>query len=209
MDGYIARLDAICELADQYDAIVHLTTVMRPVFLETNGRGTHEYRGVMDRIDLTTGTLGKAMGGASGGYTSGRKELIELLRQRSRPYLFSNSLAPPIVTASLKALEIVRRSAELRARLRQNTQRFRERMQSHGFDILPGEHPIVPVMLYDARRAAEMADRLLQKGVYVVGFSYPVVPQDQARIRTQMSAAHTEADIDFAVEAFAEVMREL
>jgi glycine C-acetyltransferase len=208
MDGYIARLDAICDLADQYQAIVHFDDCHATGFLGADGRGTHEYRGVMDRVDLTTGTLGKAMGGASGGYTSGRKELIELLRQRSRPYLFSNSLAPPIVTASLKALEIVSRGGELRESLRQNTQRFRQGMQQQGFDILPGDHPIVPVMLYDARRAAEMADRLLQQGVYVVGFSYPVVPQNQARIRTQMSAAHTPADIDFAVQAFAEVKRE-
>ncbi len=209
MDGYIARLDAICELADRYGAIVHFDDCHATGFLGAEGRGTHEFRGVIDRIDLTTGTLGKAMGGASGGYTSGRKELIELLRQRSRPYLFSNSLAPPIVTASLRALEIVKRSTDLRERLQQNTQRFRQGMQAHGFDLLPGEHPIVPVMLYDARRAAEMAERLLQKGVYVVGFSYPVVPQNQARIRTQISAAHTEADIDFAVEAFAAVMKEL
>jgi glycine C-acetyltransferase len=208
MDGYIARLDAICDLADQYQAIVHFDDCHATGFLGTEGRGTHEYRGVMDRVDLTTGTLGKAMGGASGGYTSGRKELIELLRQRSRPYLFSNSLAPPIVTASIKALEIVSRGGELRESLRQNTQRFRQGMQQQGFDILPGDHPIVPVMLYDARRAAAMADRLLQKGVYVVGFSYPVVPQNQARIRTQMSAAHTPEDIDFAVRAFAEVKRE-
>ncbi len=209
MDGYIARLDAVCELADKYGAMVHFDDCHATGFLGQNGRGTHEYRGVVDRIDLTTGTLGKAMGGASGGYTSGRKELIELLRQRSRPYLFSNTLAPPIVTASLKALEIVRRSSELRERLEQNTQRFRQGMQQHGFDLLPGEHPIVPVMLYDARRAAEMAERLLRKGVYVIGFSYPVVPKDQARIRTQMSAAHTPEDIDFAVQAFGEVKHEM
>ena len=209
MDGYIARLDAVCELADQFQAIVHFDDCHATGFLGAGGRGTHEFRGVMDRVDLTTGTLGKAMGGASGGYTSGRKELIEWLRQRSRPYLFSNSLAPSIVTASLKALEIVRRSSELRERLQQNTLRFREGMQQQGFEILPGEHPIVPVMLHDARRAAEMADRLLQKGVYVVGFSYPVVPQHQARIRTQMSAAHTLEDVDFALRAFADVKRQM
>lgn len=209
MDGHIARLDAICELADKYQALVHFDDCHATGFLGARGRGTHEYRGVLGRIDLTTGTLGKAMGGASGGYTSGRRELIDWLRQRSRPYLFSNSLAPPIVTASLKALEIVNRSDDLRQRLQQNTQRFRQGMQRAGFEILSGEHPIVPVMLYDARRAAEMADRLLHQGIYVVSFSYPVVPQHQARIRTQMSAAHTAEDIDFALQAFAEVQREM
>ncbi|MCA9200290.1 MAG: glycine C-acetyltransferase, partial [Planctomycetales bacterium] len=176
MDGYIAKLDQVCELADKYGAIVHFDDCHATGFMGKTGRGTHEHCGVLGRIDLTTGTLGKAMGGASGGYTSGRKEFIELLRQRSRPYLFSNSVAPLIVGASLKAIEIASRSTELRDRLMANTQFFRHAMKEAGFDILEGEHPIVPVMLYDAKLAANMADRLLAKGIYVVGFSYPVVP---------------------------------
>ncbi|MCA9201187.1 MAG: glycine C-acetyltransferase [Planctomycetales bacterium] len=202
MDGYIAKLDQICELADKHGALVHFDDCHATGFMGKTGRGTHEHCGVLGRIDLTTGTLGKAMGGASGGYTSGRKEFIDLLRQRSRPYLFSNSVAPPIVGASLKALEIVSRSTELRDRLMANTQFFRHAMTEAGFEILPGEHPIVPVMLYDAKLAANMADRLLAKGIYVVGFSYPVVPEGKARIRTQISAAHTQDDLETAVAAF-------
>ncbi|MCA9189217.1 MAG: aminotransferase class I/II-fold pyridoxal phosphate-dependent enzyme, partial [Planctomycetales bacterium] len=171
-------------------------------FWGPTGRGTHEYRGVMGRIDLTTGTLGKALGGASGGYTSGRREFIELLRQRSRPYLFSNSVAPPIVGASTKALEIVSRSTELRDGLADNTHLFRDEMTHRGFDIIPGEHPIVPIMLGDAALASSLADRLLQLGVYVIGFSYPVVPLGKARIRVQVSAAHTTDDLLFAAEQF-------
>ncbi|MEZ6115994.1 MAG: glycine C-acetyltransferase [Pirellulaceae bacterium] len=205
MDGYIAKLDQVCELADKYGAIVHFDDCHATGFMGKTGRGTHEHCGVLGRIDLTTGTLGKAMGGASGGYTSGRKEFIDLLRQRSRPYLFSNSVAPPIVGASLKAIEIVSRSTELRDRLMANTQFFRHAMKEAGFDILEGEHPIVPVMLYDAKLAANMADRLLAKGIYVVGFSYPVVPEGKARIRTQISAAHTQDDLEKAVAAFQEV----
>ena len=182
---------------------------MQRVFLGASGRGTHEYCKVMDRIDLTTGTLGKAMGGASGGYTSGRSQFVELLRQRSRPYLFSNSVAPPIVTAALKALELVTRSNDLRQRLANNTQTFRQGMVELGFELLPGEHPIVPIMLYDAHTAAEMADRLLKRGVYVTSFSFPVVPKGKARIRTQLSAAHTSEDIQAALTAFGAVKQEL
>jgi len=209
MDGFIARLDEICQLADEHQAMVHFDDCHATGFLGKTGRGTHEYRGVVERVDLTTGTLGKAMGGASGGYTSGKSELIDLLRQRSRPYLFSNSVAPPIVAASLKVLDLITQSDELRDRLRQNTVRFRQGMAELGFNLLPGEHPIVPVMLHDARVASEMANRLLSHGVYVIGFSYPVVPEGQARIRTQLSAAHTFDDIDTAVAAFAAVKREM
>ena len=209
MDGFIARLDEICELADEYQAMVHFDDCHATGFLGKTGRGTHEYRGVVDRVDLTTGTLGKAMGGASGGYTSGKSELIDLLRQRSRPYLFSNSIAPPIVAASLKVLDLITQSDELRNRLQQNTTRFRQGMTELGFELLPGEHPIVPVMLQDAKVASEMADRLLTHGVYVIGFSYPVVPKGQARIRTQLSAAHTLDDIDTAITAFAAVKSEM
>ena len=209
MDGFIARLDEICELADEYQAMVHFDDCHATGFLGKTGRGTHEYRGVVDRVDLTTGTLGKAMGGASGGYTSGKSELIDLLRQRSRPYLFSNSIAPPIVAASLKVLDLITQSDELRNRLQQNTTRFRQGMTELGFELLPGEHPIVPVMLQDAKVASEMADRLLTHGVYVIGFSYPVVPKGQARIRTQLSAAHTLDDIDTAIAAFAAVKSEM
>lgn len=209
MDGFIARLDEICQLADEHQAMVHFDDCHATGFLGKTGRGTHEYRGVVDRVDLTTGTLGKAMGGASGGYTSGKSELIDLLRQRSRPYLFSNSIAPPIVAASLKVLDLITQSDELRNRLQQNTTRFRQGMTELGFELLPGEHPIVPVMLHDARVASEMADRLLTHGVYVIGFSYPVVPKGQARIRTQLSAAHTFDDIDTAIAAFATVKSEM
>jgi glycine C-acetyltransferase len=209
MDGYIAKLDEICQLADEFQAMVHFDDCHATGFLGKSGRGTHEYRGVADRIDLTTGTLGKALGGASGGYTSGRGELIELLRQRSRPYLFSNSVAPPIVAASLKAIEIVRRDEELRNRLHENTRFFRNALSAGGFNILPGEHPIVPIMIGDAKAAVSFADRALARGIYVIAFSYPVVPHNQARIRTQVSAAHTRQDLEAAVNAFAEVKLEL
>lgn len=209
MDGYLARLDEICDLADRYRAWVHFDDCHATGFVGKTGRGTHEHHGVIERIDITTGTLGKALGGASGGYTSGRKEIIELLRQRSRPYLFSNTLAPAVVGGSLKALEIVRRSTELRDRLEKNTDWFREAMTSSGFDILPGNHPITPIMLGDAKLASQMADRMLELGVYVIGFSYPVVPLGKARIRVQVSAAHTEDDLRFAVEQFQRAGREL
>lgn len=209
MDGYVANLPAICDLADRYDAMVMFDDSHGVGFMGDSGRGTHEYHQVMERVDIITGTLGKALGGASGGYTSGRKEIIELLRQRSRPYLFSNSVAPPIVAASMKVLELLEETTELRLRLRSNTQLFREQMSSHGFQILPGDHPIVPVMLGDATVASRMADLLLTKGVYVVGFSYPVVPQGKARIRVQVSAAHTRDELVFAAEQFAAAKSEL
>ena len=209
MDGYVANLPAICDLADKHDALVMVDDSHAVGFMGRRGRGTHEYHHVMDRIDIITGTLGKALGGASGGYTSGRKEIIELLRQRSRPYLFSNSVAPPIVTASIKALEILEKSTELRDRLESNTQLFRRQMTQRGFNILEGEHPITPIMFGDATLATQMADRMLQKGVYVVGFSYPVVPKDKARIRVQVSAAHTQEDLSFATDIFDTVRREL
>jgi len=209
MDGYVAKLDQICELADKYDALVMIDDCHAAGVIGRTGRGTPEYRGVMGRVDIITGTFGKALGGASGGYTSGRKEIIQMLRQRSRPYLFSNTLAPAIAAGSLKALELLDRSTELVDRLRDNTQYFRERIATTGLTVLPGDHPITPIMLGDAALAQEMAQRLLQKGVYVIGFSYPVVPQGKARIRTQVSAAHTREDLDFAVEKFAEVAREL
>jgi len=209
MDGYIARLDAICDLADRYDAIVMIDDCHSTGFLGQHGKGTHEHCGVMGRVDILTGTLGKALGGASGGYTSGRKEIIEILRQRSRPYLFSNTLAPAIAGASLKVLDMLSSSTELRDRLESNTRFFREGIQKIGLDVLPGEHPIVPVMLGDASLANRMADLLLEKGVYVIGFSYPVVPQGKARIRTQISAAHSQEELEFAVEQFSAVCREL
>ena len=209
MDGFIARLPEICDLAERYQAMVMVDDSHAVGFMGKNGRGTHEHLGVMGRIDILTGTLGKALGGASGGYTSGRKEVIGLLRQRSRPYLFSNSLAPPIVGASLKVLDLVTESGELRERLVRNTKRLRERLTALGFNLLPGEHPIVPVMLGDAALATRMADLLLTKGVYVIGFSYPVVPQGKARIRVQVSAAHTEEDLDFAARMFGESKQEL
>ncbi|MCS7304475.1 MAG: glycine C-acetyltransferase [Thermoguttaceae bacterium] len=209
MDGIIANLPDICELADRYDALVMVDDSHGVGVLGRWGRGTHEYHDVMGRIDVITGTLGKALGGASGGYTSGRREIIEMLRQRSRPYLFSNTVAPPILGAALKALEILRRSTELRDRLAANTRLFREGMIERGFHILPGEHPIVPIMLGDAVLANRMADALLERGVYVIGFSYPVVPQGKARIRVQVSAAHTEDDLYFAMEAFSAVKEEL
>jgi len=209
MDGTIARLPDICELADRHDALVMVDDSHAVGFMGARGRGTHEYHDVADRVDILTGTLGKALGGASGGYTSGRAEIVELLRQRSRPYLFSNSLAPPIVAASLRALELISASTELRDRLGQNTRRFREGIGKIGLDVVPGEHPIVPVMLGDAALAGHMSERLLQKGVYVIGFSYPVVPQGKARIRTQVSAAHAPEDLDFAIEKFSEARQEL
>jgi glycine C-acetyltransferase len=209
MDGYIARLDDICALADKYDAMVMIDDCHSMGVIGKTGRGTPEYRGVMGRVDIITGTFGKALGGASGGFTSGRKEIIDMLRQRSRPYLFSNTLAPAIAAGSLKALELLSRSTELVDRLRDNTQYFRKRITETGLTVLPGEHPITPVMLGDAALAQEMSRRLLEKGVYVIGFSFPVVPKGLARIRTQVSAAHTHQDLDFAVEKFAEVAREL
>jgi glycine C-acetyltransferase len=209
MDGYFAKLDKVCDLADKYDAMVMVDDSHAVGFIGEHGRGTPEFCGVEGRIDIITGTLGKALGGASGGYTSGRKEIIELLRQRSRPYLFSNSLAPPIVAASLKVIDLLQESGDLRERLRENTRFFREQMTKAGFNILPGEHPIVPVMFGDAVAAARTAELLLAKGVYVVAFSYPVVPHGKARIRTQISAAHTRADLEFALEKFAEAKTEL
>jgi glycine C-acetyltransferase len=203
MDGIIANLPGICELADKYNALVMVDDSHAVGFMGKQGRGTHEHHAVMNRIDILTGTLGKALGGASGGYTSGRKEVVQLLRQRSRPYLFSNSLAPPIAAATIRTLELLEQSTELRDKLQRNTQFFREHIQSLGFNIVPGEHPIVPIMLGDARVAAGMADDLLGRGVYAVGFSYPVVPQGKARIRTQISAAHSLADLEFAISAFA------
>ena len=209
MDGYFAKLEKICNLADLYDAMVMVDDSHAVGFIGEHGRGTPELCGVEGRVDILTGTLGKALGGASGGYTSGRKEIIELLRQRSRPYLFSNSVAPPIVAASLKVLALLQESGELRQQLRENTRFFREQMVKAGFNVLPGEHPIVPVMFGDAIAATHMADLLLTKGIYVVAFSYPVVPQGKARIRTQISAAHTRADLEFALEKFAEAKTEL
>ncbi len=209
MDGSIAKLDAICGLADKYDALVMIDDSHAVGFLGASGRGTHEYRDAMGRIDIITGTLGKALGGASGGYTSGRKEIIDILRQRSRPYLFSNTVAPMICAASLKALELIRSSSELRDRLMENTRYFRTKIAAAGFDIKPGVHPIVPIMLGDAKLAQDMAARLLAKGVYVIGFFYPVVPQGAARIRVQISAAHTKENLDFAVAQFAAVRDEL
>ncbi|QDT29510.1 glycine C-acetyltransferase [Gimesia panareensis] len=209
MDGYIANLPAICDLADKYDALVMVDDSHAVGFMGQHGKGTHEFHDVMERIDILTGTLGKALGGASGGYTSGRKEIVELLRQRSRPYLFSNSVAPPIVAASIKAIDLLTASTELRDKLEANTKHFRAGISQVGFDVLEGEHPIVPIMLGDAALAARVADALLQKGIYVIGFSYPVVPQGKARIRTQISAAHSIEDLDFAIEKFKEVKQEL
>ena len=209
MDGYIAQLDRICDLSEKYEAMVHFDDCHATGFIGDHGRGTHEYRNCMDRIDLVTGTLGKALGGASGGYTSGRKEIIEMLRQRSRPYLFSNTVAPPAVTGAIKALELLTESTALRDQLINNAQFFRKGLSEAGFDLLPGEHPIIPVMLYDAATAVEFADKILQKGIYVIAFSYPVVPQGKARIRTQISAAHSQEDLQFALECFREVKKEM
>ena len=209
MDGSIARLDAICELADRHDALVMVDDSHGVGVLGEHGRGTHAYRGVTDRVDILTGTLGKALGGASGGYTSGRREIVELLRQRSRPYLFSNSLAPPIVAASLHVLRMLEEGDRLRVRLHANAARLRAGLQEAGFTLAGGGHPIVPVMVFDARVATRMAERLLAEGIYVTGFAYPVVPQGQARIRTQLSAAHTSEHLERAIGAFARVGAEL
>ena len=205
MDGIIADLKGICDLAEEHDALVMVDDSHAVGFMGENGRGTPEHCGVEGRVDIITGTLGKALGGASGGYTSGRQEIIDMLRQRSRPYLFSNTVAPPIIGASLKVLDMLSEAGDLRERLHGNTRLFREGMTALGFDIVPGEHPIVPVMLGDAVLAGRMAEALLEKGVYVTAFSYPVVPQGQARIRVQMSAAHTPEDLEFAMQAFADV----
>ena len=209
MDGYIAKLDEICGLAEKYDAMVMVDDSHAVGFVGKTGRGTHEFHNVMDRVDVITGTLGKALGGASGGYTSGKKEIIELLRQRSRPYLFSNSLPPAIVGASIAAIDMLNNSTELRDKLAENTCFFREELSKIGLEILPGEHPIVPVMFGDAVLASKMAETLLRKGVYVIPFSFPVVPKGKARIRTQVSAAHSIEDLKFAVEKFAEAKAEL
>ncbi len=209
MDGIIANLRGVCDLADKYDAMVIVDDSHAVGFMGKNGRGTHEYHDVMDRVDVLTGTLGKALGGASGGYTSGRQEVIDILRQRSRPYLFSNTVAPPIVGASMKTLDLLSQSTELRDRLESNTRLFREGITDRGFQITPGEHPIVPIMLGDAVLAGKMADMLLDRGIYVVGFSYPVVPKGKARIRVQVSAAHTVEDLEFAMDAFSAVKAEL
>ena len=209
MDGTIAKLDQICQLAEKYDALVMVDDSHAVGVLGKRGRGTHEHCDVMGRIDIITGTLGKALGGASGGYTSGRKEIIEILRQRSRPYLFSNTLAPAIVVTSLKVLDILSASTSLRDKLRDNTRYFREQIAKLGLDVIGGEHPIVPIMLGDAVLAQKMAQMLLERGVYVIGFSYPVVPKGAARIRTQISAAHNKEDLDFAIEKIGEVKQEL
>ncbi|MFK7737633.1 MAG: glycine C-acetyltransferase [Pirellulaceae bacterium] len=209
MDGTIADLPSICELADKYNALVMVDDSHAVGFMGRQGRGTHEHHDVMERIDLITGTLGKALGGASGGYTSGHKEIISLLRQRSRPYLFSNSLAPPIVAGTLAAMKLLNASTELRDKLEANTKYFREAIGKIGLEVVPGSHPIVPVMLGDAKLANQMADLLLEKGVYVIGFSFPVVPRGKARIRTQISAAHSQEDLQFAVEQFQAAKQEL
>ncbi len=209
MDGTIARLDEICALADRYGALVMFDDCHGVGFLGEGGRGTHEYRGVLERVDIITGTLGKALGGATGGYTAAGKEIVELLRQRSRPYLFSNAVAPNVVAASIAAIRLVRTDDSLRRKLFENTARFRNGMTSAGFDIVEGEHPIVPVMIGDAKQASDMADRLLDRGIYVIGFSYPVVPKGTARIRVQLSAAHSPEDVDTAIEAFRAVREEV
>ncbi len=209
MDGFVAPLKEICDLADQYNALVMVDDSHAVGFMGACGRGTHEHCGVMGRIDILTGTLGKALGGASGGYTSGRKEIVELLRQRSRPYLFSNTMCPSIVGGSIAALDMLKASTTLRDQLETNTRYFREKMTSAGFSIAPGEHPIVPIMLGDASLASRFADAMLERGIYVIGFSYPVVPKGKARIRTQISAAHTREELDRAVNAFIEVRESL
>ncbi|HWJ90766.1 MAG TPA: glycine C-acetyltransferase [Flavisolibacter sp.] len=209
MDGTIAQLDVICDLADKYDAIVMVDESHASGFMGKTGRGTHEYRGVMGRIDIITGTLGKALGGASGGFTSGRKEIIELLRQRSRPYLFSNTLAPSITGASIAVLDLLSETTALRDKLEKNTNHFRSKMTAAGFDIKKGEHPIVPIMLYDSVLAAKFADTLLQEGIYVIGFFFPVVPKGQARIRVQISAAHEQHHLDRAIDAFTRIGKQL
>jgi glycine C-acetyltransferase len=209
MDGTIADLKSIVDLAEKYDALTMIDDAHATGFLGKTGRGTHEYRGVMGKIDIITGTLGKALGGASGGFTSGRKQIVDLLRQRSRPYLFSNTVAPPIVAACLKALELLTASTELRDKLEENTKYFREAVTQRGLTIKPGVHPIVPIMIGDAAKSQKFATRMLEKGVYVIGFFYPVVPHGTARVRTQVSAAHSREDLEFAVKAFAETNEEL
>lgn len=209
MDGYIANLKAICGLADEFDALTMVDDSHAVGFMGEHGRGTAEYCGVMGRVDIITGTFGKAMGGASGGYTAARQPIVDLLRQHSRPYLFSNTLAPAICAATLRTIDLLEQSTELRDRVHANARYFRAEMEKHGFDLLPGEHPIVPVMLYDPSTAQEFARRMLEKGVYVVGFCYPVVPKGRDRIRTQISAGHTKEDLDLAVRCFAEVKQEM
>ena len=209
MDGTVAQLDKVCDLADKYDAMVHHDDCHAVGFMGKSGRGVHEYCDVMDRVDIITGTFGKALGGGSGGYSSGRKEIIDILRQRSRPYLFSNSVPPSICAASLKVLEMLSNSTELRDRLEKNTHYFRQGMQEAGFDVDDGDHPIVPVMLGDAKLAQKMSKKLLEKGIYAIGFFFPVVPKGKARIRTQISAAHTKDDLDKAIAAFSSTYKEL
>lgn len=209
MDGYIANLSGICDLAEEYDALVMVDDSHAVGFMGDKGRGSHEYCGVMGRVDIMTGTLGKALGGASGGYTSGKKEIIQLLRQRSRPYLFSNTLAPSIAAASIKTLEMLSNSTVYRDKVHNNTHYFREQIAKTGLDVLPGTHPIVPIMLYDAKIASEFARRMLEKGVYVIAFSYPVVPQGKARIRVQVSAGHSKDDLDFAITCFKQVKEDM
>ncbi|MDQ4086950.1 MAG: glycine C-acetyltransferase [Pseudomonadota bacterium] len=209
MDGYIAQLDRICDLAERYGALVHVDDSHSTGVLGATGAGTHEHCGVVDRIDIITSTLGKALGGASGGFTSGRAKIVELLRQRSRPYLFSNTVAPMVVAGALKAVELAAEGDELRARLRENMRFFRQGLTEAGFELLAGEHPIIPVMLHDARRAGALAEALLRKGVYVIAFSYPVVPKGKARIRTQISASHTREELERSVAAFTEAKAEI
>ena len=209
MDGYIAKLDKICDLADKYSALVHFDDSHAVGFVGETGRGTHEHCQCIDRIDITTGTLGKALGGASGGYTSGKSEIIALLRQRSRPYLFSNTVAPVVVAVGIAALKLLSQSNELRDKLEANGQYFRDAMQRIGYDLLPGSHPIIPIMLYDAKKAAALAEYMLSKGIYVTAFSFPVVPKEQARIRIQISAAHSIEDLDIAIDCFKEAKQAL
>ena len=209
MDGYIAKLDKICDLADKYNALVHFDDSHAVGFVGETGRGTHEHCQCIDRIDITTGTLGKALGGASGGYTSGKSEIIALLRQRSRPYLFSNTVAPVVVAVGIAALKLLSQSNELRDKLEANGQYFRDAMQRIGYDLLPGSHPIIPIMLYDAKKAAALAEYMLSKGIYVTAFSFPVVPKEQARIRIQISAAHSIEDLDIAIDCFKEAKQAL
>ena len=205
MDGYVAQVDKICDLAEKYDALVHVDDSHATGFFGPNGRGSYEFRGAMGRVDIITSTLGKAMGGASGGFTAARQEIVDLLRQRSRPYLFSNTLAPAITAASIAVIDLLSESSDLRQKLEENTRYFREQMTAAGFDIKAGEHPIVPIMLGDAKLAADIAASMLEKGIYVIGFSFPVVPKGEARIRTQISAAHTRQHLDKAIQAFIEV----
>ena len=209
MDGYIANLKAICDLADEFDALTMVDDSHASGFMGDHGRGTPEYCGVMGRVDIITGTFGKALGGASGGFTAARQPIVDLLRQRSRPYLFSNTVAPAICAATIRTIELLEESTALRDKVHENARYFRAGMEKLGFDLLPGEHPIVPVMLYDPKVAHEFARRMLQKGVYVVAFCYPVVPKEKDRIRTQISAGHTKEDLDFAISCFAEVKKEM